>query len=227
MLGSGAAKLANVAAMASALLGAARETPAAPVIGADDMRRLTDPSGRQSLADAEPLAAIRRGADALATMTLALGWQWSVSLEDWSGAASAGGMPDSAAVNVLCRSVSFGSRTITGDPQAVASAQWDRVTAAQGTQIRMTTLDTEDELLRRWFEGRADRVARPDGTFGLPVDYAVVVTIRQLSGAGASTGEARQFLVRPATIEEEMSREAMDMKLLTLVFDPMDTFLAP
>ncbi|NDY89705.1 hypothetical protein [Ideonella livida] len=133
-------------------------------------------------------------------------------------------------LGLLAQSVSFGSRTIVGEATPLGGGYRDSPTGGQGTQIRVTTLDDSAGTLQRWFEAKADQVIHPDGTVGLPKDYLLAITVARLRRIDGQHGEfeaphQRSFLVRAGACEEEhASSAAAELKVVTLTFEPWDTF---
>jgi hypothetical protein len=163
---------------------------------------------------------------------LSLSWAnlWSVEITEARSGKGALSTQAGERLELLAESVSFGSRTLSGETIPVGSAAIDRRGVAQGTSIRITTRDDADGTLQQWFEGKCDQVAHPDGTFGYPKDYLLLIRVTRLKrDPKALDGEllngfSREFLVSAASCEEEYARSENQLQTVNLTFEPSNTF---
>lgn len=133
------------------------------------------------------------------------------------------------AFNMFCTDVGYGLVTITGETKNVGAARADVVQGGEPVEVRVTTMDDERGILKRWFRALAARAVHSDGTVGLPVEYQVPMTVAHAFAAPGARGfdEAYKdtFLVRPGTIEFDLSRSSREPQQVQMTFKQMDTHL--
>jgi hypothetical protein len=94
----------------------------------------------------------------------------------------------------------------------------------------MTTMDDESGNIKRWFMSKCMQATHKGGTFGLPSDYLMTLTLTHMASARPERSDLRlsqSFLVRPSNIEMELSRRSPELEELPLSFVEFDTFMAP
>lgn len=133
---------------------------------------------------------------------------------------------DSYRFNLFCTSLDYAPFTISGEKHKIGAAHVDTVNSGDPVELRMTTYDSEDGFIKRWFEEHCNAMVSKDGTVGVPNDYAVKITIvhgfiTQDSNRG---GYENVGWFRPANIELSLSRSEQAMAELQLSFVQMDTF---
>lgn len=134
------------------------------------------------------------------------------------------------AINLLAADVSFAPVSMPGEAIAIGSANIDNLSATERIEVRLTTFDDSFGTLKRWFLAKCDQAARLDGTFGLPADYLVVLTITHMDPANAASSRDRmrhRFLMRPSNVEIELSRRSPELEELPMSFVQFDTFMEP
>ena len=133
-----------------------------------------------------------------------------------------------AYLNLFATEVSYAPITIQGDPISIGSAVFDSLKAAERIEFRVTTLDDSQGTIKRWFESKSANVAHADGTFGRPSDYLLKLNIihavigDDVSGADAAFN--REYIVRPGSIELDLSRREDGLEELQMSFVQHDTF---
>lgn len=133
-----------------------------------------------------------------------------------------------AALNLLAIDASFNPATMTGDADPLGSANLDSLAATERVELRLTTFDDDRGTLKRWFIGKADQTAHVDGTFGLPAEYLLVVSLVHMDVTGEASPRQRmqqRWLMRPASIEIELSRRAPELTELQMTFVQFDSFM--
>lgn len=149
-------------------------------------------------------------------------------LDFWpgKGGAQTGG---SNPFNLFATNVSFGPYTVTSEAKPIGSAVIDGVTGSERVELRVTTYDDAHGTLKRWFAARAEAVIRPDGTFGLPGDYLVQVRILHAAINDEVMekfgGYEEKFIMRPTSIENELSRTEDNLEEIQMAFSQFDTFM--
>lgn len=133
--------------------------------------------------------------------------------------------------NLFALDVSFTGFMLTGEAVPLGSGIVDNLTGIERVEVRVTTYDDRRGTLERWFMAKCRQAANQDGTFGLPRDYLVVLTIQQMPASlevptSTDDGErlTRKYLMRPVSIEVELSRRDPGPKELQMTFAQWDTF---
>jgi hypothetical protein len=151
---------------------------------------------------------------------------WFVSISEQSPSLeSPFGVPT---MNLLALDVSFSPCTLPGEAVPIGGANMDKLTGTERVELRMTTLDDDQGSVKRWFIAKSDQAAGTDGTFGLPADYLVTVTIAQmdpLGELGTLQRMVHRWLMRTGNIDIELSRRAPELEELQLSFVQFDTFM--
>lgn len=132
-------------------------------------------------------------------------------------------------INLLAVDVSYAPYTMPGDAVQIGGGNMDSLATTDRVELRLTTFDDEVGTLKRWFYSKASQAAHKDGTFGMPVDYLMYVTVIHMDPTGRKSPGQRlreQFLMRASNIEIELSRRAPELQELSLSFVEFDTFYA-
>lgn len=136
--------------------------------------------------------------------------------------------PASSLFNLFATAISFSPVTISGDATQIGSASMDRVHGRELVQMRITTLDNVAGDIKTWFKTRADGAVRRDGTFGVPADYLVKVRLIQAAinddVRAKFGGHDDSYVMRCASIENEMQRGEQGLQELQLSFTQFDSF---
>lgn len=146
-------------------------------------------------------------------------------LPDRGGAQQTGFNP----FNLFATGVSFGPHTITSEARPFGSAVADGVTGSERVELRLTTYDDAHGTLKRWFRNRIEAITHSDGTFGVPADY--LVQIRVLHAAINDDvmkrfgGYEQKFIMRPTSMECELSRSEDNLEEVQMAFSQFDTFM--
>ncbi len=114
---------------------------------------------------------------------------------------------------------------ITGEAIRIGSAFYDKVDGTERIEMRVTTYDDADGTIKRWFEDLRYKVAHPDGTFGLPIEYLVRFTITHASiMEGVGSAYTNTYVMRPGSIETDLSRRDHAMAEIPMTFVQFDPF---
>lgn len=129
--------------------------------------------------------------------------------------------------NLFATDASYSPVTITGDKVNVGSGVFDVPKTGDSVSLRLTTMDDERGTLKRWFKDRASRVCRPDGTHGLPISY--LLRVRIVHAFISDTDEVPdaffdEYIMRPGSIEYDLSRRDDALQELQMTFEQFDTF---
>ena len=129
--------------------------------------------------------------------------------------------------NLFSTDASYSPSTITGDKVNVGSGSFDIPKTGESVSLRLTTLDDEKGTLKNWFKDRASRVCRPDGTFGLPINYLLRVRIVHAFISDIDEFPEAffdEYIMRPGSIEYDLSRKDDALQELQMTFEQFDTF---
>lgn len=130
--------------------------------------------------------------------------------------------------NLFATDVSYSPITISGAKHRIGSASVDAVSSSDPVELRVTTKDDEFGTIRNWFAAHSATAAGPDGTVGLPSEYAIKVrivhafiTLERNRGGYEDVG-----LFRPANLEVDLSRRDDNLEEIQMSFTQLDTFMA-
>lgn len=130
-------------------------------------------------------------------------------------------------VNFYATDVSYADTQVQGAPVPLGSGHMDTVETISPVELRITSMDDVGGSIKTWFNTLRLSMARPDGTFGLPLDYLVRITIHHAFIEDADNSERAyvdSFIMRPGGIEKELSRREDGLQELQLSFVQFDSF---
>lgn len=128
-------------------------------------------------------------------------------------------------LNLFATEVSYAPYTVTGEAMRVGSGQFDKVDGTERVSMRLTTYDDSSGTIKLWFEDLQARIAHKDGTFGLPSEYLVRFTITHASIIEGEGGAyTRSMVMRPESLECDLSRREDALEELQMTFVQFDTF---
>ncbi|WP_175785266.1 hypothetical protein [Burkholderia ambifaria] len=153
-----------------------------------------------------------------------------IEISDFIPVAGFLGLPvDSGLFNFFATSVSVAPMIITGEGRQIGSGVMDAIHGTERLELRVTTLDDAAGSMKQWFRTRKDALARPDGTFGVPADY--LLQVRLLHAAindqvmAQFGGYEERYIVRPTTLDTELSRHEDGLQEIQMSFSQFDTFM--
>lgn len=127
--------------------------------------------------------------------------------------------------NMFCTEVEF-RNTVSGEKRRAGGAVVDVVTGKEPVDLQMTTLDDQTGTLKRWFDAHAGVVSAPDGTLGLPAQYAIAINVTH-AFIVAGKGYVEKGLFRPSERSVSLSRREDGLEELQMTFSQLDTFMRP
>jgi hypothetical protein len=151
-----------------------------------------------------------------------------VHLTEFTASKSSIGGPDG--FNLFAVDAGFSPYSITGEAVPLGAMNMDRLGGTEQVELRITTFDDKLGSVKRWFEGKCDQVAHVDGTFGLPMDYLVSIELSHMIAERPEQSDPRlqhRWLMRPGTINTELSRRGAELEELSLTFVQFDPFMKP
>ena len=125
-------------------------------------------------------------------------------------------------VNLLATEVSFNSVQLGYEPIKIGSGFTQAPTGAEPTELRIVCYDVDGEI-KTWFDRLAMLAAHPDGTFGVPSDYANTITVTH-GAVEENRGYSKSWVLIPVTCEVSLSRSTDEFTALNLTFTQYDTF---
>ena len=129
--------------------------------------------------------------------------------------------------NLFCTGLDYAPSTITAEKRKIGAATVNTVQSSEPIELRMTTLDDQNGTLKRWFATHAALAAHPDGTVGVPAEYAVKIkVVHGFITDGSNRGgyfDIGQFM--SANIDISLSRREDNLEEITMTFAQLDTFM--
>lgn len=140
--------------------------------------------------------------------------------------------------NFFCIGAEYSPITLTGDKRQVGAAFVDALRSAEPIELRLTTLDNRNGMIKKWFESLAALCAPVDGTVNPPGSYASKITVRHSritdSGGGilevltdldVDDAYSSTAIYRPGALENSLSRQDAAVEELSMTFVQLDTFM--
>lgn len=135
----------------------------------------------------------------------------------------------SSRFNLFVTDVEYTPMIISGEKRKVGSAHVDSVNSSDPIELRMTTLDSKDGYIKRWFMQHAGAAAARDGTVSPPAGYAINVRVVHAFVTSGSNqgGYEDKGLFRPGSIDLTLSRREDGLEEVQMTFVQLDTFMRP
>jgi len=138
------------------------------------------------------------------------------------------GTQSPANFNLFATDVGYNTITLSGDAIQLGGGSFDVLKQSERVEMRITTMDDSNGTLKKWFEERASMAVHSDATFGLPIEYLSRITVLHAfispDVPGAKNGHVNSLVMRPGTIEYDLSRKDQGMQELQMSFVQFDTF---
>lgn len=140
----------------------------------------------------------------------------------WHVAVDPVGKISAPRVNLLATEVSFNSIQLGYEPIKIGSGFTQAPTGAEPTELRLVCYDVDGEI-QTWMDRLASLAAHPDGTFGVPSDYANTITVTH-GAIEEGKGYSESWVLLPVSCEVSLSRSTDEFTALNLSFTQHDTF---
>ncbi|WP_219097742.1 hypothetical protein [Pseudomonas sp. UMAB-40] len=140
----------------------------------------------------------------------------------WHVAVDPVGKVSAPRVNLLATEVSFNSVQLGYEPIKIGSGFTQAPTGAEPTELRLVCYDVDGEI-QTWMGRLAMLAAHPDGTFGVPSDYANTITVTH-GAVEEGKGYSKSWVLLPVSCEVNLSRSTDEFTALNLSFTQHDTF---
>lgn len=160
--------------------------------------------------------------EALRNLGVAKKNHWMLEVSSWAQG------DVSSTFNMLAVETDFAPMTITADKKKIGAATLDLVQSSEPVELRITTMDTQDGFIKRWFDKQYAIIAPIDGTVGVPADYAIKIKVVHsfITRGSDHGGYAVLGLYRPGNLEISLSRREDNLQEVQLTFSQLDTFMA-
>lgn len=148
---------------------------------------------------------------------------WLIEVSSWL-------MDDvSSRFNMFAIDLDYSPLTISGEKRKIGAAHIDTVNSADPIELRITTMDDTDGFIKEWFRVHCAATAAPDGTVGLPYEYAIKIKIvHGFITQGSNFGGYQDLgRFRCGNMDVSMSRREDGLQELPLSFIQLDTFMTP
>jgi hypothetical protein len=105
----------------------------------------------------------------------------------------------------------------------------DSVSGRERVDLRITTYDDAAGTIKAWFKERTNRMTPRDGTVGVPGDYLVQIRVLHAAinedVAKVMGGYEERWIMRPNSLETELSRSENGLEEIAMSFSQFDTFM--
>lgn len=125
-------------------------------------------------------------------------------------------------VNLLAIECSYNGTQLGWEPGKIGSGFTQAPTGADPVELHLTCYDVDGEI-KQWFDQLRLTVAAPDGTFGLPSQYANTITVTH-GAVQENYGYAGSWALVPVSCEASLARSADDFATVNLTFAQYDYF---
>lgn len=125
-------------------------------------------------------------------------------------------------VNLLATEFSYNSVQLGYDTRKIGSGFTQVPTGSEPTEVTLTCYDVDGEI-KTWFENLKLQAAHPDGTFGLPADYANTFTFTH-GAIEEGRGYASSMVLIPVSCQVAQNRAIEEFSALNLTFTTYESF---
>lgn len=124
--------------------------------------------------------------------------------------------------------VNYAPFTIIGEPTQVGSGNYDQITGSERVEMTVSMLDNQNGDVKKHLDNILLRMARPDGTFGLPIDYLQRVTVTHAFTdpdiKAAIDAKQDRYIMRFAGYQVNKDRTSQEVEQLEVNLVQFDTF---
>jgi hypothetical protein len=126
-------------------------------------------------------------------------------------------------VNLLATEVSYNSVQLGYEPKKIGSGFTQVPAGADPIELTLTCYDVNGEI-KQWFEQLKRQHAHPDGTFGLPGDYANTFTITHGAIEEGRGYSSPPMVLVPVSCQVSQNRAIEEFSALNLTFTQYESF---
>jgi hypothetical protein len=124
-------------------------------------------------------------------------------------------------INLLATEFSYNGVQLGYETKKIGSGFTQVPTGADPVELTMTCYDVDGEI-KSWFENLKLLHAHPDGTFGLPGDYANTFTITH-GAIEEGRGYSKSWVLVPVSCQVAQNRAVEEFSALNLTFTQYDS----
>lgn len=125
-------------------------------------------------------------------------------------------------VNLLATEFSYNGVQLGYETKKIGSGFVQVPSGADPVELTLTCYDVDGEI-KTWFEELKRQHAHPDGTFGLPGDYANTFTITH-GAIEEGRGYANRWVLVPVSCQVAQNRSVEEFSALNLTFTQYESF---
>lgn len=119
-------------------------------------------------------------------------------------------------INLLATEFSYNGVQLGYETKKIGSGFTQVPTGADPMELTLTCYDADGEI-KQWFENLKRQHAHPDGTFGLPGDYANTFTITH-GAIQEGRGYSNSWVLIPVSCQVSQNRAVEEFSALNLTF---------
>ncbi|SET41358.1 hypothetical protein SAMN05216326_12563 [Nitrosomonas marina] len=131
--------------------------------------------------------------------------------------------------NMFATELDYAPYTVSGEKKRIGGAVLDSVQGNEPVELRVTTMDDQYGVLKKWYIDHHYFTASNDGTVGVPAKYAIKFRIVHSFITDASIPYSAYEDIgwfRPSNIEYSLSRREDAMQEIQMTFSQIDTFVS-
>jgi hypothetical protein len=132
------------------------------------------------------------------------------------------GKVEAPRINLLATEFSYNGVQLGYETKKIGSGFTQVPTGADPVELTMTCYDVDGEI-KTWFENLKRLHAHPDGTFGLPGDYANTFTITH-GAIEEGRGYSNSWVLVPVSCQVAQNRAVEEFSALNLTFTQYESF---
>lgn len=140
----------------------------------------------------------------------------------WHVAVAPIGKIAAARVNLFAIECSYNGVQLGWEPGKIGGGFTQVPTGVDPVELHLTCYDADGEI-KRWFDQLKLTVVAPDGTFGLPSQYANNITVTH-GAIQENYGHTGSWPMVPVSCESSMARSADEFATVNLTFTQYDYF---
>jgi len=125
-------------------------------------------------------------------------------------------------INLLATEFSYNGVQLGYDTKKIGSGFTQVPMGADPTELTLTCYDVDGEI-KTWFENLQRLAAHPDGTFGLPGDYANTFTFTH-GAIEEGRGYAKSMVLVPVSCQVAQNRAVEEFSAVNLTFTQYESF---
>ncbi|MFJ3685583.1 hypothetical protein [Pseudomonas sp. NPDC090208] len=125
-------------------------------------------------------------------------------------------------VNLLATEFSYNGVQLGYETKKIGSGFTQAPTGADPVELSLTCYDVDGEI-KTWFENLKRLHAHPDGTFGLPSEYANTFTITH-GAIEEGRGYSNSWVLVPVSCQVAQNRAVEEFSALNLTFTQYESF---